>query len=112
MFMWEPSTSKAPKARMTGHVQLINHVQFSPNGRWVASGSFDKAVKLWDGVTGAFVATYRAHVGPVYQLAWSADSRLILSGSKDSTLKVPLLPPLPPSLSLASLICIGIKQGF
>lgn len=26
------------------------------------------AVKLWDGVKGTFVATFRGHVGPVYQV--------------------------------------------
>ena len=35
-----------------------------------------------------FVATLRGHVGAVYRLAWSADSRLLVSASKDSTLKV------------------------
>ena len=29
MFMWEPSTSKTPVARMTGHMQLINQVRSS-----------------------------------------------------------------------------------
>ncbi|KAL6327822.1 hypothetical protein AAG906_026495 [Vitis piasezkii] len=59
-----------------------------PDGQWVASASFDKSVKLWNGTTGKFVAAFRGHVGPVYQISWSADSRLLLSGSKDSTLKV------------------------
>ena len=63
-------------------------VQFSPDGRWIASASFDKSVKLWDGTTGKFVATFVGHVGPVYQVAWAADSRMFVTGSKDSTLKV------------------------
>ncbi|XP_019453318.1 PREDICTED: notchless protein homolog isoform X2 [Lupinus angustifolius] len=88
MFLWEPFVSKHPKTRMTGHQQLVNHVYFSPDGQWVASASFDKSVKLWNGTTGKFVAAFRGHVGPVYQISWSADSRLLLSGSKDSTLKV------------------------
>ncbi|CAK9184213.1 unnamed protein product [Ilex paraguariensis] len=69
-------------------LQLVNHVYFSPDGQWIASASFDKSVKLWNGITGKFVAAFRDHVGPVYQISWSADSRLLLSGSKDSTLKV------------------------
>ncbi|CAM6099341.1 unnamed protein product [Calypogeia fissa] len=88
MCLWEPATTKTVKTRMTGHQQLVNHVMFSPDGRWVASASFDKSVKLWDGFTGKFIATFRGHVGPVYQISWSADSRLLLSGSKDSTLKI------------------------
>ncbi|KAM1431279.1 hypothetical protein ACFX2I_047249 [Malus domestica] len=74
MFLWEPS--------------LVNHICFSPDGQWIASASFDRSVKLWNGTTGKFVAAFRGHVGPVYQISWSADSRLLLSGSKDSTLKV------------------------
>ncbi|CAN6697008.1 unnamed protein product [Malus baccata var. baccata] len=88
MFLWEPFLKKQPKTRMTGHQQPINHVCFSPDGQWIASASFDRSVKLWNGTTGKFVAAFRGHVGPVYQISWSADSRLLVSGSKDSTLKV------------------------
>jgi len=62
-------------------------VAFSPDGRWFASASFDKSVRLWDGRTGKYVHAFRGHVGDVYQLAWSADSRLLVSVSKDSTAK-------------------------
>ena len=72
---------------MTGHQQLINDVKFSPDSRLIASASFDKSIKIWDGKTGVFITTLRGHVQAVYQIAWSADSRLLVSGSADSTLK-------------------------
>lgn len=55
--------------------------------RLFASASFDKSIRLWRASDGAFICTFRGHVQAVYSVAWSADSRLLVSGSKDSTLK-------------------------
>ncbi|CAM0142958.1 ribosome assembly [Umbelopsis sp. WA50703] len=88
MFFWEPEANKKPLARLTGHQKLVNHVSFSPDGRLIASASFDNSVKLWDGRTGKFISSLRGHVGPVYQVCWSSDSRMLISSSKDTTLKI------------------------
>lgn len=88
MFLWQPEKHTKPLTRLTGHQQLINDVKFSPDCRVIASASFDKSIKLWDGKTGKYIASFRGHVQAVYQVAWSADSRLLCSGSADSTLKV------------------------
>ncbi|XP_074598398.1 notchless protein homolog 1 [Brevipalpus obovatus] len=88
LFFWEPESAKKHIARMTGHQQLINDVKFSPDTRIIASASFDKSIKIWDGRTGKYLTSLRGHVQAVYQIAWSADSRLLVSGSADSTVKV------------------------
>lgn len=35
-----------------------------------------------------YITTLRGHVQAVYQICWSSDSRLLVSGSADSTVKV------------------------
>ena len=67
---------------------LVNHVVFSPDGRFIASASFDKSIRIWDGLTGKFIARLLGHVQSVYKICWSADSRMIASASKDSTVKL------------------------
>ena len=55
--------SQQPQGAGTGRPNVVSNeslqVQFSPDGRWIATASFDKGVKLWDGFKGSFVATFR-----------------------------------------------------
>lgn len=55
LFLWNPAEEKKPVARMTGHQALVNEVLFSPDTRLLASASFDKSIKIWDGKTGKYV---------------------------------------------------------
>lgn len=52
LFLWKPAEEKKPVSRLTGHQALVNEVLFSPDTRLLASASFDKSIKIWDGRTG------------------------------------------------------------
>merc|ERR1712113_115084 len=88
MVIWAPNNNMIPNAKITGHQKPINYVCFSPDGAWLASASFDKSIKLWNGITGFIVATFLGHLAPVYICAWSPDSKYLVSASKDSILKI------------------------
>lgn len=88
IYLWTPSVSSKPVARLLGHQKQVNHVTFSPDGLFIASSGYDNHVKLWNSLNGQFLFTFRGHVAPVYMSCFSPDSRLLVSGSKDTTLKV------------------------
>ena len=56
----------------------------SPNSEWVASGSSDSTIILWDTRNGAIVQQWVAHsYMPVWSLAFSPDSQFLVSGGND-----------------------------
>lgn len=73
-----------------GHSGAVSSVCFSPDGRYVLSGSEDASVKLWEIPTGHCVRTFEGHTEAVTAVSMviTENSLLGLSGSKDHTVKV------------------------
>jgi len=71
-----------------GHTDGINSVCFSPDGRYVLSGSDDKTIKLWDIQNGNEIITFKGHTSQVRSVCFSPDGKNVLSGSWDGTLKL------------------------
>ncbi|KAF9056016.1 WD40-repeat-containing domain protein [Panaeolus papilionaceus] len=71
------------------HERSVNSVSFSRDGKFVASGSGDRTVCVWDAETGDLVSTpLDGHTSSVNSVAFSGDGRKVVSGSDDWTIGV------------------------
>ena len=63
-------------------------VAFSPDEKTIASGGYDKTVRLWDAQTGKLLQTLIGHTATVWDVAFSSDGKTIASGSHDKTVRL------------------------
>jgi WD40 repeat protein/tRNA A-37 threonylcarbamoyl transferase component Bud32 len=73
---------------LRGHSGTVVSVAFSPDGRRIVTGSFDRTAKVWDASSGKELFTLRGHSAQVRWVAFSLDGRRIVTGSLDQTAKV------------------------
>ena len=72
----------------TGHSDTLYDAQLSPNGKLLATASYDRKILLWDVDLGEVLRTLTGHNGAVYDLDFSpGDARLFVAGY-DGSLRV------------------------
>ena len=74
--------------RLRGHQSYVNSVAFSPDGKTLATGSWDNTIKLWDIASGKVKTTLQAHQDIVSSVAFSPDGKTLATGSDDKTIKL------------------------
>ena len=71
---------------LRGHQHTVKRIAFSPNGRWLATGSEDRTIRIWDVRTGKTRNVIASHQAQIYSLAFSPDGRTVASGDELGTI--------------------------
>jgi len=80
-FEWQTNTLEWQTADVVS-------LDFSPDGKTLASGGKYGPIRLWDVESGEFLRTFEGHQNSVHFLAFSPDGSKLASASEDGTLRV------------------------
>jgi WD40 repeat protein len=87
----EEKTPKDVVAILKGHTDPVYSIAFSPDGKFVATASWDSTLKLWNAETGKEIKTFggpNGHREQVLTVAFHPDGHSLASGGSDRTVKV------------------------
>ena len=82
------TASAQPPAALEGHSAAVSAAAYSPDGKLIVTGSFDRSLMVWDATTGTGLRTLTGHASQVLSVAIRPDGRQIASGSRDNSIKL------------------------
>ena len=85
--LWDLRTRKNAFT-LSGHTASARAVDYSPDGRRVATGSLDGTARIWDARTGSELLVLRGHRGPVLWVWFSPDGDRLATIGDDRTARV------------------------
>jgi Tol biopolymer transport system component len=80
--LWDMATKRVVRV-ISGQEKWVTSVDFSPDGKILASGSADNTIVLWNASTGQLVRSLTGHTDQVKSVDFSPDGKLIASGGLD-----------------------------
>jgi WD40 repeat protein len=87
--VWDTVTGNPVGRPFEGHKGAVYCVVFSPNGKHIVSGSYDRTIRVWDIMTGNIKAgPFGMHGGSFNSVSFSPNGRYIASASADGKIRL------------------------
>ncbi len=75
-------------ALLKGHTNVVFSLAFSPDNRFLMSGSADRSAIIWDIERQQQLHILRGHTEPIYAVAFTPDAKRVVTGSYDHNLRL------------------------
>jgi serine/threonine protein kinase len=86
--VWDTKSPFAPQFTLSGHENAVQAVAYSAAGPWIATGSADKTVRLYDVTTHDLIRVYKGPKDFVTALAFSPDGKSLAVASLDGAIRL------------------------
>lgn len=85
--LWDLSTGKSLRS-LEGHTASVAAAAWSRDGKWIATGSYDKTARIWEASSGKPLHTLGDHNAPVTCVAFSLDGKTLASGGSEPIVRL------------------------
>lgn len=80
VYLWN---TQGIQHRLADHTREITCIRFSPDGRWLATASWDTAVRIYDSGAAHLVSILEGHTDRVNEINFSPDGQLLVTTGRD-----------------------------
>lgn len=72
------------------HDDPVYSVSFSPDGKYLASGSFDKWIYIWSTSDGSIIKQYKGSSG-IFEVCWNKDGSKLAASLANNTVSLDIV---------------------
>ena len=86
--LWDVATGKLSQAIRDRHSDAVLSLDFTSDGKLIASGGADKQLRVSEVASGKLLKTFEGHTHHVMGVSWRTDNRVIASSGADNAVKI------------------------
>ena len=75
-------------ATLEGHTEKVTSVAFAPDGKTLASASWDRTIRLWEVGSNQSLASLEEHRDDVLSVAFAPDGKTLASGGREGAIRL------------------------